>query len=359
MASRAEAKDKNNAALMERRDGIEQFSGRRKVMTVAGMLLAGIVLAGISPQATYAQPAPPPAAAPSGATPATEPATPIDLGDDDSEGPIVSDSGAGYIDNAIVGHVFRFRYDASYNNPQPGRAEFFWPVAGGFGPGPGPDPSVDYQDFSAYLELLMLPRLSVFIEAPARLLNPELRDNTAGLGDSNIGFKYALSQDSCSTITAQFRVYLPTGDGDRGLGTDHASLEPALLHYRRLSQRMAFFAELRDWIAVGGTPNFAGNVLRYGLGTSYQLNDCDACRPLSAVFEVVGWTVLEGATGITTFPPLQTQFTSAVGDTIVNAKVGLRWQLTPDTDLYAGYGHALTHETWYEDNFRIELRWLW
>ena len=262
MASRAEAKDKNNAALMERRDGIEQFSGRRKVMTVAGMLLAGIVLAGISPQATYAQPAAPPAAAPSGATPATEPATPIDLGDDDSEGPIVSDSGAGYIDNAIVGHVFRFRYDASYNNPQPGRAEFFWPVAGGFGPGPGPDPSVDYQDFSAYLELLMLPRLSVFIEAPARLLNPELRDNTAGLGDSNIGFKYALSQDSCSTITAQFRVYLPTGDGDRGLGTDHASLEPALLYYRRFSQRMAFFAELRDWIAVGGTPNFAGNVLR-------------------------------------------------------------------------------------------------
>lgn len=319
-----------------------------------GWLMALLVTVGLGIEVAQAQPSAPPSA-----TPATEPATPIDLGDDDSEGPIVSDSGAGYIDNAIVGHVFRFRYDASYNNPQPGRAEFFWPVAGGFGPGPGPDPSVDYQDFSAYLELLMLPRLSVFIEAPARLLNPELRDNTAGLGDSNVGFKYAIVQDKCTTTTAQFRVYVPTGDGDRGLGTDHASLEPALLHYRRLTDRLAFFAELRDWIAVGGTPNFAGNVLRYGLGTSYRLSDCDACRPLSVVFETVGWTVLEGATGITTFPPLRTQFASAVGDTIVNAKVGFRWQLTPDTDLYAGYGHALTRETWYEDNFRIELRWLW
>lgn len=322
--------------------------------TATGWLIALLVMVGLGIEVAQAQPSAPPSA-----TPATEPATPIDLGDDDSEGPIVSDSGAGYIDNAIVGHVFRFRYDASYNNPQPSRAEFFWPVAGGFGPGPGPDPSVDYQDFSAYLELLMLPRLSVFIEAPARFLNPELRDNTAGLGDSNVGFKYAIVQDKCTTTTAQFRVYLPTGDGDRGLGTDHASLEPALLHYRRLTDRLAFFAELRDWIAVGGTPNFAGNVLRYGLGTSYRLSDCDACRPLSVVFETVGWTVLEGATGITTFPPLRTQFTSAVGDTIVNAKVGFRWQLTPDTDLYAGYGHALTSETWYEDNFRIELRWLW
>ncbi len=325
----------------------------RLLAILAACVTTAIVLSGWNAGRAVAQPA-----APSSATPATEPATPIDLGDEESEGPIVSDSGAGYIDNAIVGHVFRFRFDASYNNPQPGRAEFFWPVAAGGGPGPGPDIDVDYQDFSAYLELLMLPRLSVFIEAPARLLNPELQDNAGGLGDSNIGFKYAFLQDACTTTTAQLRVYLPTGDGDRGLGTEHASLEPALLHYRRLTERLSFFAELRDWIAIGGTPGFAGNVLRYGLGTSYVLSDCEACRPLSAVFEVVGWTVLEGGTGITTFPPLATQLTSAVGDTIVNAKVGFRWQLTPNADVYAGYGHALTRETWYEDNFRIELRWL-
>ncbi len=111
----------------------------------------------------------------------------------------------------------------------------------------------------------------------------------------------------------------------------------------------------RDWIAIGGSPTFSGNVLRYGLGTSYQLNPCDPCRPLSLVTEFVGWTVLEGRTAITTIPG-GTIFPDAAGDTIVNGKVGLRWRFSPVADLYGGYGRALTDQTWYDDVFRLELR---
>jgi hypothetical protein len=80
------------------------------------------------------------------------------------------------------------------------------------------------------------------------------------------------------------------------------------------------------------------------------------CRPLSAVVEFVGWTVLNGGNAITTNPPLSTSFVDATGDTIVNVKVGLRYQINCRGSFYAGYGRALTSQTWYEDVFRAEYR---
>lgn len=273
--------------------------------------------------------------------------------DDDFGGPVVSDSGVGYIDNAILGDQFLLRFDAAYNNTEPARAEFVWPVDGPFGPGPGPETRVDYQDFSAYVERQVNGCWSVFGELPVRMLNPEIQDNTAGIGDVNVGFKRSLCS-SCDTVkTLQLRTYVPTGDGTRGLGTRHVSLEPALLFYHRRSDWFAIQGELRDWFSMGGSDGFAGNVLRYGLGVTYTFNPCD-CRPVSAVAELVGWTVLHGGTAIST--PPTTLFTDATGDTIVNAKFGFRWSLNLQDSLYAGYGHALTDETWYEDVLRVEFR---
>jgi hypothetical protein len=77
---------------------------------------------------------------------------------------------------------------------------------------------------------------------------------------------------------------------------------------------------------------------------------------LRAVLEFVGWTVLDGQSVVASGPPLTTLVESAVGDTIVNAKVGLRWRMSMCSDLYAGYGRALTEETWYDDTVRIEVR---
>src|SRR6185436_20820427 len=96
-------------------------------------------------------------------------------------------------------------------------------------------------------------------------------------------------------------AYVPSGDGTRGLGTRHVSLEPSLLFYHWQTDRLSFQGEVRDWFSIGGSDGFAGNVLRYGLGANYILNPCD-CRPVSAVVELVGWTVLDGGTAITTPP---------------------------------------------------------
>jgi hypothetical protein len=188
---------------------------------------------------------------------------------------------------------------------------------------------------------------------PVRLLNPEIQDNTAGIGDIQAGFKYLLNECCDRALTFQLRAYTPTADGTRGLGTRHVSLEPALLWFRQYTDHLALNAELRDWISIGGSEPFAGNVLRYGIGGSYTLDPC-SCQPCSLVVEMVGWTVLEGMTAITT--PPTTLFTDATGDTIVNAKVGVRYQLNCQDSLYAGYGHALTSETWYSDVFRFEFR---
>jgi len=48
--------------------------------------------------------------------------------------------------------------------------------------------------------------------------------------------------------------------------------------------------------------------------------------------------------------------TSAVGDTIVNGKIGVRTYLNNGIDCYVGYGHALTVDRWYSDIIRVELR---
>lgn len=265
--------------------------------------------------------------------------------------------GGGYIDYAVVGNFFRFRFDAAYDNPTPDRAEFFYrayDLAGPF----GPESRVDYQDFSPYLELAWNDRLSFFVEAPIRLLNPEVAPNTGGFADLMAGFKYALIASPDEYLTFQMKVYAPTGDADRGLGTGHTSIEPGILYYRRWSERVSLFGEIRDWIPIDGTTvneqNFAGNVLRYGVGVGYDLlNPHYSCnnQRLMAVSEVVGWTVLGGQ--VTNFDTLQPE--SAYGDTIVNLKLGMRYSMNQHS-LYAGYGRALTGDVWYQDLLRFEYR---
>ena len=59
-----------------------------------------------------------------------------------------------------------------------------------------------------------------------------------------MGFKYALIANPNQYYTFQFRTYVPTGDSYQGLGTGHASLEPALLVFQRLTDRLYFSGEV-------------------------------------------------------------------------------------------------------------------
>jgi hypothetical protein len=267
----------------------------------------------------------------------------------------IRNSSVGYIDSAIPANQLRLRYDSAYHFTRPNRAEFFYGPGAPNGPGlEDPERSIDYQEASAYLEVLFGPRLSGFVEVPVRFLNPEVNGNASGLTDVNAGFKFALLSSDEQVLTFQLRAIAPTGDVNTGLSTTHATLEPALLWYRRLGERLTFEGEFRYWAPVGGTA-FAGDVLRYGAGLSYAL-----CRTEHLTFrpvvEFVGWTVLSGKETFTT-PAGDLVTKDAAGDDIVNVKLGLRTFLGDRLDFYAGYGHPLTGTRWYEDIVRAELRW--
>jgi hypothetical protein len=43
-------------------------------------------------------------------------------------------------------------------------------------------------------------------------------------------------------------------------------------------------------------------------------------------------------------------------ETILNAKLGVRVKFADRSDLYVGYGRALTGTVWYKDMLRVEYR---
>jgi hypothetical protein len=298
----------------------------------AATLLAAALAVAVSPGAAHAQPAPA----------------------SDEEGPTVSNSGVGYIDAAIPGNQLRLRYDAAFYDNRPTRAEFLYPRGGPAGPGPRiPEANVNFQDLSTYLELLVVPRLSCFFEVPVRFVDFDFNPDSSGLSDVNAGFKFAFVDTSDLVATFQLRAYAPTGDAHRGLGTDHTSLEPAFLFYKPLGERLRLEGELRDWIPIGGT-DFAGNVVRYGLGFTYDLCRVGKVR-VEPVTEFVGWTVLGGKETVVS-PSGAASVENAAGDSIFNIKLGARLRFNDRADVYVGYGRPLTGERWYEDIYRVELR---
>lgn len=269
-----------------------------------------------------------------------------------------------YIDNAIVGNQFRFRFDSAYGNPTPDRAEFIYGQCGcflGTAPGPTlPETNIDFQEFRPYLETALTNRLSMFVETPIRLINPDVNPNAQGISDMQVGFKRAIVQDGCQFLTAQLRTYIPTGETSSGLGTGHFSIEPGLLYLGRYNDRTTTQGEFQVWIPTGDsratvgntTENFAGTILRYGVGGGYDLLVRDTCRyrkRLTGVVELVGWSVLDGLV-------LENGAVAPAETTIVNIKSGLRYT-KGKRSIAASYGHALTNDVWYRDIVRLEYRY--
>jgi hypothetical protein len=265
-----------------------------------------------------------------------------------------SSNPVGYIDNALPMNQIRLRFDAGYNFHRPNRAEFFYAKTSPAGPGlPVPEPRIDYQDLSCYLEVAPRDSLSAFVEIPWRFLNPEVNANVNGLADMNAGFKFGLVQGPDVAATFQLRTYAPTGDASRGLGTHHVSLEPALLVYKPLTERLGCSGELRYWVPIGGT-DFAGDIVRYGAGVFYDVY-LGGHLTLTPVAEFVGWTVLNGKESAVG-PSGQIIRQDAEGNTIVNVKLGLRATFGNWGDIYGGYGRPLTGDRWYANIFRLEFR---
>lgn len=274
----------------------------------------------------------------------------------------------GYIENAAPTTMVRLRFDAGYGNNRPDRGELFYAKCGCFRPQQGangpplPERNIDYQELTESVEYAFTRRFSAFLNIPQRFLNPDINRNTAGIGDISFGGKYAFVYNECRILSFMLRLQAPAGSTSQGLGTGNWWIEPGLLYLEQVSQKMQVFGEFRYQIPLDRRSDFTGSVLRYGLGTSYVVAQ-GRWGYVAPVVELVGWTVLGGKE--LDVDLRQGTAVSAAGDTIVNAKFGVRIGLgapalgTPyptRSDLYIGYGRALTGEVWYKDLLRLEYR---
>lgn len=271
------------------------------------------------------------------------------------------ESAVGFIDTALVGTRVRLRLDLGYQNFRPDSSEFYLAKNQAAGNGRGllfPERRVDLQEMSAYFETALSARLGLFAEIPVRATNPEVNTSEIGFGDVSAGFKLTYFAQPDLIQTFQLRVVTPTGESYTGLGTGHTAIEPGLLVYQRWTQRLLVEAEVRDWIPISGT-DFAGNVLRYGVGLSYDMLEPSDRLWVRPVGELVGWTQLRGRQ-FTVFDtpgviPAQRTAIEESRDTVINLNFGVRVG-RPVGDFYVGYGRAVTGTAWFENNFRFELR---
>jgi hypothetical protein len=94
------------------------------------------------------------------------------------------------------------------------------------------------------------------------------------------------------------------------------------------------------------------------VGLSYIVYNRPNFR-IMPVVEFLGWTALSGQE-----LTAEGNVDKARGDTILNAKFGVRFGfgelsgagVLSNSDLYVGYGHALTGDVWYKDIVRVEFR---
>ena len=309
----------------------------------------------------------------------------------------------GYIDSAIIGSQIRIRLDAGFHVNAPDRAEFFYARYNGLNNNNGPGPQfvatdLNFQQLYLHAEYAPTKRFSFLAEVPARWIQPQHIvasvngppfPNEAGLSDLAAGFKLAAVASSNQYLTFQFQAYFPSGNASKGLGTNHYSVEPALLYYRRLSDRVALEAQIGDSHPIGGSfcpqfcitasdisppppppvsGGFAGDAFFYGVGPSYVLYRDERVR-IAPVIELVGWRVLGGLEtncvpggAQPSAPPFvpgcfNQEAVSADGTNIVNLKVGARTSIGRHNSFYVGFGHAVTRSHWYEEIVRAEYRY--
>lgn len=282
----------------------------------------------------------------------------------------------GYIEDSTIRNQVRFRFDTAAGNNVPDRAEFFYAKCGCYrfvpapafdpdapGPGPGIPTEISFTELYAFGERAVADRFSVFGEVPIRSISPDSWVATgldtwtghSGIGDLRFGAKASLLDDGTRAVTALLRVAVPTGDPGKGLGNNHASIEPALLFHGSLSERVGLEAQIGYWKPLGGSAgvnsddNFSGDVLSWGIGPSFDLYSTDRVR-LAPIVELVGWRVLGG------FQTCIDCDADASGTNIVNMKVGARAVVQGRHSFYGGFGWNLTDAAWYSRLFRLEYR---
>jgi hypothetical protein len=283
----------------------------------------------------------------------------------------------GYIDDSSISNKFRVRFDSGSDIKGADRSEFFYAKCGCYrglppsnpaydpnapGPGPGVLTSADYTEFHVFGEYALNPRIAVLGNLPIRSLKPQTFvpgtgsfGDQSGLGDIRAGLKLGMATDASSQITLQVMAFMPTGESEKGLGTNHWSIDPAVLYNTDLGEHASLEAEFGTVLPTDGSAgvptsspdNFSGKVIHYGVGPSVDVYNTGDAR-LAAVVELFGWHIVDGFSTFENMP--------ANGMNIVNLKLGGRMAFGKNS-IYVGWGKALTDVTWYDQILRFEYRY--
>jgi hypothetical protein len=249
-----------------------------------------------------------------------------------------------FIDSALPRSQGRFYFDDFTRMRRPTRAGYFFPDL------PLPEKSIDFTRFTSYGEVAIVNSVSAFISTPLLFLNADVNRDFWGLGDIDLGFKWAFLNTSNFLGTFQFRTYVPTAN-NTALRMHQFSMEPALLFNANILDYFTVEGEAKYWFPISDNL-YNGQVLQYGVGLGFGQRDPNSIW-IVPVIEGIAWTVLSGRELV---PGPMPAVISSHGENIVNVYGGFRFGLGNQMSVYAGYGHSLTGEYWYKDVWRIEFR---
>lgn len=244
------------------------------------------------------------------------------------------------------------RITSNYGTYAPDRAEFLW-KGSTFG-GPAPESSLNWQELRIVAETGG-ERFSMFTEYPLRMLDPEINGNTAGFGDMQLGNKLVLINGNDWQVTQIFRTQFQTGASSKGLGTGYVRMEPGILGRFRWTDRTYLHYELKYNFAIAGSPEFSGQVLRYGFGISHLLHETDTFAVMPTL-EFVGWNVMDGLQSVPGGLPVPVD-----GASFISVLPGARFVLGPAGDLglfelgVAG-GFNTSNNGFYDKQLQVGLR---
>ena len=247
------------------------------------------------------------------------------------------------------------RVDLVYGWTLPDRSEAFWAqTVSGRGP-PLPERSVRYQDI-AYLAEIGTPGFSVRTLVPLRMLDPENNTKTTGMGDMQLLTKTVLLNGSKWMLTQVNDVWFNTGAPAKGLGKGHITMAPGLLAAYQRSDTTCLHGQFKFQFPLGGDPDFAGELLHWGVGVSHLWYDSDAF----AIIPTIEASFVSFLTGrATQYPEPLTRRVD--GETISTMHFGVRtvhdtggdWGLI---ELGVSGGFQWGHNGWYDSMMRLEFR---
>ncbi len=296
----------------------------------------------------------------------------------------VADQGF-FLDAARPITQMRLRYDQSWNFTNPDRAEYLFArertnpnqkAPGNAGPaagniiGKGPNyfsSSVNIQQLSLYTEAAVgafgasveMPYLHLDPDTSALFPNPPATP-ASGFGDLIIGTKSMIVDCQLMQTTIGFKIWVPTGNFTKGLGTGHVSLEPSLLGNLCCSKDTYLQSQFAFWIPIAGDPVYQSEVFHMHFSLNHVL-----CRPCAGV-QVVGnieaseYTVCNGAytsAGVVTPGAAPVPIATGGGDSFFGAGPGIRMFVCDKIDVGAGTMFALTSQHFADQQLRVDFRW--